>query len=676
MNRRMRLLAKEFFHNPFFDALLLCALGYLFISADDVGSAVVADESLASYARTGLSIGAGFLAKCTFLGLALFLLLSYEFTGRCRTFSLYETIDSHACGASRTLWAQLRLLLLLALAFWLCVALLCWRILWVLELTHTPLPANFLLASVLYGFFPALIGVLMGAVWQKFAGRAPFYGFLLFSAFFATRMSDAAYTYLAYYLYHAAGMQSAFLLQRLLDFWRRLMPIYNAGFDPSYGIGIEPFHWALILAWCLLALGLLFAAARGKWRKTIAFICFAGCLFSSFLFWQRGSNWSEYNPPALYRWGIENQYYDAHPFTEDDIEPANFCVVSCEMDFSVFFRLNANVRLTLDGTYQESYDFTLYHDFQISKITDASGKCLDFTRDGDYVTVQNHDTAPITELRFFYCGWRENSASSAQGIFLPGYFAYYPQEGRQLVYAGNGIYARGTVLPQREFSVKINCLCPVFTNLTTDKENTFSGTASSITILGGQYQESYINGIRYILPWSVEAEDWVGEASKLIASLRADWALDISAPMYETAFLTEAVGEGWDCIDRESELFFLGHYDKPTPAETVYAHLERMLASVPDSSYVKQWFLTLMQDILQGDETARSSLDLTFGAEVPQQWHAIDSFSDRENAYRQIGWYIYHAIDQGTAQEVVQKLYDYLAAGGGDDLAFVRSLEG
>lgn len=676
MSRRTRLLAKEFFKNPFFDALLICALGYLLISANDVSSAIVAEESLASCARTGLSIGAGFLAKCTFLGLALFLLLSYEFTGRCRAVSLYETIDSHTRGTSRTLRAQIRLLLLLALVFWISIALLCWRILWVLKLTHTPLMANFLLASVLYGFCPALIGVLVGAVWQKFTGRVAFYGFFLFSAFFATQMSDAAYTYLAYYLSNAVGMKSAFVLQHLLDFWRRLMPIYNASFDPSYGIGIEPFHWALILVWCLLSLGLLFATARGKWKKAIAFVCFAGCLFSGFAFWQRGNNWSEYNPPALYRWGVESQYYDAHPFTEDNMEPANFRVLSCEMDLSVFFQLHADVRLTLDGTYQDSYDFTLYHDFHVSQITDAAGKSLDFVQDGDYITVQNPDDAPITELRFSYSGWRETSASSAQGIFLPGYFAYYPQEGRQVVYTNGGIHARGVLLPEREFRVKINCLCPVFTNLTADKKNAFSGMASSVTILGGQYQEREINGIRYILPWSIEAEDWVGEAAKLMVSLRTDWALDIAEPVYENVFLTEAVGESRGCIDREKELFFLWHYDNPEPAETVYAHLERTVAAVPDSSHVKQWFLILMQDILQGDETARSGLELTFGAEVPQQWRAIDSFSDEENAHRQIGWYIYHAMDQGIAQEVVQKLYTYLAAGGGDDLVFVQRLEG
>ncbi len=680
MFRRVRLLTKEFFKVPFFDILLLCVIVYLFSYGGDVynASTNAADSAFLS-ADNAIGFTASFLAVCTFIGLALFMILSYEFTRRCKTYALSELLDVYGHGAP-TLGAQLALLASMAVVYWGYVCCLCLRILHATNTLSSPITGNVLLASVLYGFFPALAGILLGAAGQKLGGRVGFYLFLIASIFFSTQMSRDAYFTLGSILSEAADIPAGIAAQKILDYWFRLPPVYGSFNSTVYGIGIEPFHWALAAMWCLLGGGALLALSHGRLRKAAGAVCFGAALLCAAFVWHRGSNWQEYPVTPLERNVLGDTYYYSHTQTDSKAaeEAAGFQVRAYSMDLRCFSELDANVAVTLDGSVLDAYTFTLAHNFTISRITDGQGEKLDFTRDGDYVTVNNPDNRAISELRFRYSGWHDSLFSSAQGVYLPGYFCYYPIPGRQSVYEDWNLTYPQTALEPCAFSVRVRAMCPVFTNLTDQKDGVFSGTASSLSVVGGLYREETADGVRYVLPWWMDETDMGERLTQAIAQLNADWELDIPLPSYTVVFYSPSVlhptSSTGTCTSTQDALF-VGHtYTGVETNSMARAYLQSILAQTGAGGPARTWFLSILQGILNGDVTGQGALISAFGGRLPEQWTPNENLSDEENLNWQVGYLLASAMEQTSAKEVLQSLYAYLSAGGGDDLDFAQSL--
>ena len=677
MLRRTRLLAKEFFKVPLFDTLLICVLVYLFYYGSDVYRAEYLQASQLQYATNAINFTAGFLAVCAYLGLALFMLLSYEFLHRCRTYSLAETMA--ATGRSgMTLRAQLFLLILLVLAFWAYICALCLRIMHATNTLASPLMGNLLLASVLYGFFPALIGVLLGAAGQKLVGRIGFYSFLALTVFFTSQMSRDVYFTLSGIAWEAAGDPAGIAAEKLMDYWFRLSPVYNSTVSTAYGIGIEPFHWALAAMWCLLGGGVLLATARGWVKRSGSIGCFVLALLCAVFVWHRGSNWNEYLGPFLERQVLRDSsyYQDREAVTA---QAAAFHVTAYDMDLHCLAELSADVTVTLDNSGLDAYDFTLYHGFSVSQITDGDGNPVSFVRNGDYITVYREDL-PISQLRFRYSGWHEELYSTVQGIYLPGYFCYYPMEGRRAVFDGAQLSFLEADLAPCDFSVRVHALCPVFTNLSAQGNDGFAGTATNLTVMGGFYQEQVVDDVRYVFPWGVEWSDMQGQLTELLTQINADWDLELPIPSYSAVFysphISLPVASTGRCTATEDALFVGFTYAGPDVNNMADAHLQRWLAQTVHDGPVRTWFLQILQGIINGDATGQNALKASFGSKLPEQWTPTEGAAEAENEMREVGYCIARAMETTSAKEVLQKIYAYLKTGDGDDLAFARSLVG
>ena len=81
----------------------------------------------------------------------------------------------------------------------------------------------------------------------------------------------------------------------------------------------------------------------------------------------------------------DKRYYENN---EQISKPADFMVDSYDLEFSFRNDLNAVATIKTDD-FKDEYKFTLYHGYKISKITDGNNDELDFTRDSDYLTINN-----------------------------------------------------------------------------------------------------------------------------------------------------------------------------------------------------------------------------------------------------------------------------------------------
>ena len=116
-----------------------------------------------------------------------------------------------------------------------------------------------------------------------------------------------------------------------------------------------------------------------------------------------------------------------------------------------------------------------------------------------------------------------------QGMYLPGYLAFYPIEGEVSLWNDQEGILQIQKYPERYFVVNVNSVMPVFCNLPQKEKGIFEGKASSLTVVSGMYRETVENNIRYITPWCVSSED----ISALIKN-RAEMKTVIYSPSLRT----------------------------------------------------------------------------------------------------------------------------------------------
>ena len=589
--RRISLLTKEFFKVPFFDVLLVCALAYLFLYSGDIYRTRDFLDTSFQCAENAVVFASSFLATCTYVGLALFMVLSYEFTCRCRNHGLSELLDIHENRAS-TIAAQLFFLSVLAILYWTFICCLCLRILIATKALGSPMTANFLLASMLYGFLPALAGVLLGSAGQRLGGRVGFFIFLMFSVFFSTQMSRDFYLTVCGMFAEAGNLPAGVATQKILDFWFRMPPVYNNITSPVYGIGIEPFHWALVIFWCLLGGGILLIAAHRRIRKGMGMLCFVAALLCASFVWCRGSNWPEYMVTPQERIVVQDAAWYAEHGTEMEDEEAGFSVTSYSMDLRFFSELDADVTLHLAGPDLTACSFTLYHGFTIRQITDNGGNPMNYTRNGDYIIVNIPESSEVSDIRFRYSGWHDSLFSTAQGIYLPGYFCFYPLPGKRTVYKDGQIVFSHKFMEPCHFSVRVHALCPVFSNLNVQADGSFSGTATSLSLIGGLYREQTVGSVRYVIPWWMEHADYMERLIQAIEEINTEKELEIPLPSYAVVFYSPNISlptrRAGACTATKDALFVGHSYGGVQVQDLVSAYLQSLAAqSVEDGDLDK-----------------------------------------------------------------------------------------
>lgn len=350
---------------------------------------------------------------------------------------------------------------------------------------------NHILSNMLLNFFMMqLVAILIGWVLALIFKRLMAYLFAIFIVLIGSRIFEM----IAFDTFRSSG--------------RNLYPIYDAFsfVDPAlrwstnfhFGFSTLPDRFWQMFLWIIVLFGIVVIKIirKGKVKNSLVAACIMMISFGFYFYTQPVSKFVMNDSPAGSLW------YDVLYYTGKDIqtEEANFNVLTYELDMVVGNQLEVIAMLTVDEVLLE-YQFTLYHRYVISKVTDQTGEEIGFSQTGDHFIVYNtHGNLELMTIH--YAGYSPKFYSNRQGMILPGFFPYFPQPGRHLIFDYQRESFNPLMLSQDAyFNVTISGVRNTFSNLEEVEPNQFSGFASSITLMSGFLADQTVEGIRVVYPF-------------------------------------------------------------------------------------------------------------------------------------------------------------------------------
>lgn len=173
-------------------------------------------------------------------------------------------------------------------------------------------------------------------------------------------------------------------------------------------------------------------------------------------------------------------------------------------------------QLQVSGTMQlqaqkqmDAFVLTLYRGYTVKNLQCADGTPLDWSVDGDYITI--HTAQPVAQLAISmeYAGYHDIYYSNRNGAMLPGWLPWYPMAGEHTIWLKNSpettaiIYGYNTYnrIEQANIQLQVDAPFTYVTNLEQIDENTYRGTSDSITLIGGYIEKSddslFVNSILF-----------------------------------------------------------------------------------------------------------------------------------------------------------------------------------
>ena len=345
---------------------------------------------------------------------------------------------------------------------------------------------------------PSLVGLLLGALFALSVKRTTGYGFLLFVLILISPLAPNIISNLFFGVLQYTPR--LFLYQALIAPFDLSVLRTLTVLDTVYLLPHELYRWLLLVVWAIAAIIGITFAIRGKKR--------IGILASATLFLMLIGAWSVYDvsvaapmfsfaPYDISDASLRNALNTQPPqyYSTDIPEVSQY-----RMQFSFDANLSGRVTMVLSHPFAGTPEFTLFKGYRVSKITDASGRDLNFFQQGNYLTITDVAAAPLEEYVFYYSGSGWGDYANQQGVFLPGTFPYYPWPGKQQFYRYDDAVLKMSTSPYvgREGSVdhieveitgapfsKVYTQSAVIT-LPMKHSATISG--SSLTLLAGQVQ--------------------------------------------------------------------------------------------------------------------------------------------------------------------------------------------
>ena len=179
-------------------------------------------------------------------------------------------------------------------------------------------------------------------------------------------------------------------------------------------------------------------------------------------------------------------------------------------------QVTCNRQLQVSGTMQlqaqkqmDAFVLTLYRGYTVKNLQCADGTPLDWSVDGDYITI--HTAQPVTQLAISmeYAGYHDIYYSNRNGAMLPGWLPWYPMAGEHTIWLKNSpatttvTYGYNTYnrIEQANIQLQVDAPFTYVTNLEQIDENMYRGTSDSITLIGGYIKKSddslFVNSILF-----------------------------------------------------------------------------------------------------------------------------------------------------------------------------------
>lgn len=435
----------------------------------------------------------------------------------------------------------------------------------------------------LYVFLGGIIPILLGVFFAQKTKRIVSYALMALIIFLVSSTSDfipGGLSQVTKINFWESKYFLAYILPNDLEWY----------INHDYGMYAEIYRWNLIIFWISLLSFLFFKLCQIKKTALKAVLLSLTLLISTFnlvgYFYggshiEKGAQLDSISMPD-YLFYTENEQKNQDP---------DFEVTSYDMDLSIYRQLDAEVSMTLSDTGLEYYNFTLYHGYNVLKITDIEGNALKYNREGDYVTVIGNGNLQLINIK--YSGYSPILYSNYQACSLPGFFAYYPIPGFYKITGDYTTYNPIEIKSETEFNIRVDSARQFYSNLdeVKNEKNCFVGVTSYPTLFSGFYKSNSSDIYKIyaitVKGWGLSEidEEYIDEIQKYINELDNNSSNKLNLKEYTIIQTNEMLSSNciYDGIFLGDDTVFI---NKATDEETKKQVAEILLAQ-RDMGYSK-----------------------------------------------------------------------------------------
>lgn len=435
----------------------------------------------------------------------------------------------------------------------------------------------------LYVFLGGIIPILLGVFFAQKTKRIVSYALMALIIFLVSSTSDfipGGLSQVTKINFWEAKYFLAYILPNDLEWY----------INHDYGMYAEIYRWNLIIFWISLLSFLFFKLCQIKKTALKAVLLSLTLLISTFNLVGYFYGGSHIEKGAQLD-SISMSDYLFYTENEQKNQDPDFEVTSYDMDLSIYRQLDAEVSMTLSDTGLEYYNFTLYHGYNVLKITDIEGNALKYNREGDYVTVIGNGNLQLINIK--YSGYSPILYSNYQACSLPGFFAYYPIPGFHKITGDYTTYNPIEIKSETEFNIRVDSARQFYSNLdeVKNEKNCFVGVTSYSTLFSGFYKSNSSDIYKIyaitVKGWGLSEidEEYIDEIQKYINELDNNSSNKLNLKEYTIIQTNEMLSSNciYDGIFLGDDTVFI---NKATDEETKKQVAEILLAQ-RDMGYSK-----------------------------------------------------------------------------------------
>lgn len=435
----------------------------------------------------------------------------------------------------------------------------------------------------LYVFLGGIIPILLGVFFAQKTKRIVSYALMALIIFLVSSTSDfipGGLSQVTKINFWEAKYFLAYILPNDLEWY----------INHDYGMYAEIYRWNLIIFWISLLSFLFFKLCQIKKTALKAVLLSLTLLISTFNLVGYFYGGSHIEKGAQLD-SISMSDYLFYTENEQKNQDPDFEVTSYDMDLCIYRQLDAEVSMTLSDTGLEYYNFTLYHGYNVLKITDIEGNALKYNREGDYVTVIGNGNLQLINIK--YSGYSPILYSNYQACSLPGFFAYYPIPGFYKITGDYTTYNPIEIKSETEFNIRVDSARQFYSNLdeVKNEKNCFVGVTNYPTLFSGFYKSNSSDIYKIyaitVKGWGLSEidEEYIDEIQKYINELNNNSSNKLNLKEYTIIQTNEMLSSNciYDGIFLGDDTVFI---NKATDEETKKQVAEILLAQ-RDKGYSK-----------------------------------------------------------------------------------------
>lgn len=303
------------------------------------------------------------------------------------------------------------------------------------------------------------------------------------------------------------------IVERILYAVRHIFGFFyeSSSWEQNTQIGLQT-EWTRFASqffWIFLFLGLLFWNTHKK-KRAISVISLA---VSALLLVYTGLPASTYHINGRFlldqnTYGVKES--DVNIEQISDFSQLPYTITDYQLQVTFNRQLQVSGTMQLQAQKQmDAFVLTLYRGYTVKNLQCADGTPLDWSVDGDYITI--HTAQPVTQLAISmeYAGYHDIYYSNRNGAMLPGWLPWYPMAGEHTIWLKNSpatttvTYGYNTYnrIEQANIQLQVDAPFTYVTNLEQIDENMYRGTSDSITLIGGYIKKSddslFVNSILF-----------------------------------------------------------------------------------------------------------------------------------------------------------------------------------